>query len=591
MIPERGGTTGGGQADMDMSAGFSLSARWAQWMNLRAARAAAQADPARGFQMRPEPRTIGLFARGRQLVSGHFLMAGRLVEAPGVPLWDLATQDAAFVAEAQGFAWLDDLAALGDGAARGRAQDWTWDWIARFGRGRGPGWTPELTGRRLIRWINHALFLLNGRTPGQSAAYFAALAAQVEFLARRWPAAAPGLPRFEALTGLVYAGLALTGLHQHAGAAALALADECEAGVDAQGGIPSRSPEDLLQVLTFLTWAAQALTEAGRAVPPPVSAAIARIAPCLRTLRHADGSLARFHGGGRGAEGRLDAALAASGSKGPPGHGPAMGFLRLAAGRTTVIIDAADPPGGAAGRSAHASTLAFELTSGRRPVIVNCGSGRVFGGAWARAGRATVSHSTVAVEGYSSSRLGRGPGEALVERAHVVMARSALANGLGYTLAHDGWSRTHGLTHTRHIALSPDGRTLMGEDRLSATTPGERANLSAALARRGADLRYEARFHLHPDVAAALDLGGSAVSLVLKSGEVWIFRPTVPAGMALDASVHLERGRLRPRPAQQIALTGGIGAEGAVVGWTLAKAQDTPLAIRDLGPPEGPGPV
>lgn len=576
---------------MEMGRELGLSARWSQWMNLRAARAAARSEPAKGFLQRPEPRTIGLYARGRQLVSGHFLMAGRLVEAPGVPLWDLATQDAAFVAEAQGFTWLDDLAALGDLPARNKAQDWTWDWIARFGRGRGAGWTPELTGRRLIRWINHAVFLLNGRTPEQSAAFFAALAAQVEFLARRWPAAAPGLPRFETLTGLIYAGLALTGLNHHAGAAAQALADECEAGIDAQGGIPSRSPEDLLEVLTFLTWAAQALTDAGRAVPAPVSAAIARVAPCLRTLRHADGSLARFHGGGRGMEGRLDAALAASGIKGPPGHGPAMGFLRLAAGRTTVIIDAADPPGGAAGRSAHASTLAFELTSGRRPVIVNCGSGRAFGGAWARAGRATVSHSTVAVEGYSSSRLGKGPGEALVERAHVVMARPALPNGLGYTLAHDGWSRTHGLTHTRHIALSPDGRMLMGEDRLSATTPEERATLAAALRRRGAPLRFEARFHLHPDVAASVDLGGTAVTLVLKSGEVWLFRPADPAMMALEASVHLERGRLRPRPAQQIVLSGPIGPEGAVAGWTLAKAQDTPLAIRDLGREESSGPV
>jgi uncharacterized heparinase superfamily protein len=591
MIPERGGRTGGGQAGMDMSAGFTLSTRWAQWQNRRAARAAARADPARGFLMRPEPRTIGLHARGRQLVSGHFLMAGRLVEAPGVPLWDMATRDAAFVAEAQGCAWLDDLAALGDLPARRKAQDWTWDWIARYGRGRGAGWTPELTGRRLIRWINHAVFLLNGRTPDQSAAFFATLAAQVDFLARRWPAAAPGLPRFEALTGLIYAGLALTGLNHHAGAAALALADECEAGVDAQGGIPSRSPEDLLEVLTFLTWAAQALTEAGRAVPPPVSAAIARMAPCLRTLRHADGSLARFHGGGRGAEGRLDAALAASGTRGPAGHGPAMGFLRLAAGRTTVIVDAADPPGAVAGRSAHASTLAFELTSGRRPVIVNCGSGLAFGGAWARAGRATVSHSTVAVEGYSSSRLGKGPGEALAERAHVVMARPALPNGLGYTLAHDGWSRTHGLTHSRHIALAADGRALMGEDRLGATTAAERAALAAALDRRGGPLRFEARFHLHPDVAAAVDLGGSAVSLVLKSGEVWLFRPADPAGMTLEASVHLEKGRLRPRPAQQIVLAGAFGADGAVVGWTLAKAQDTPLAIRDLGREDLPGPV
>ena len=168
--------------------------------------------PAQGFVSQPEPRTIGMYARGRQLVAGNFLFSGHLVEAPDLTIWDIAIPDPAFEAEVQGFAWLDDLAAVGDGAARRRAQDWTWGWIARFGRGQGPGWTPDLTGRRVIRWINHALLLLNGRDRTATAAYYRALSRQTVFLARRWHTAAPGLPRFEALTGLIYAGLALTGM-------------------------------------------------------------------------------------------------------------------------------------------------------------------------------------------------------------------------------------------------------------------------------------------------------------------------------------------------------------------------------------------
>ena len=37
--------------------------------------------PAKGFVSQPEPRTIGLFARGRQLIAGNVLLAGFLVEA------------------------------------------------------------------------------------------------------------------------------------------------------------------------------------------------------------------------------------------------------------------------------------------------------------------------------------------------------------------------------------------------------------------------------------------------------------------------------------------------------------------------------
>jgi uncharacterized heparinase superfamily protein len=571
-----------------------LAGTFAAWAERRAnrsaARAAARVPAATGFRSQPEPRTIGMHARGRQLVSGHFLMAGRLVSAPGRSLWDIAMPDPAFQAEAQGFVWLDDLAALGDATARTRAQDWTWDWITRFGRGEGPGWVPDLTGRRLIRMINHAIFLLNGRSHDQSRAFFAALSAQVAFLDRRWLAAIPGLPRFEALTGLIYASLALTGTEARVGAAVAALAEECDAVVDAQGGVPGRNPEDLLEVLTLLVWAAQALTEAGRVLPAAHGNAIARIAPCLRTLRHADGSLARFHGGGRGGEGRLDAALAASGIKGLAGNGPAMGYLRLSGGRTSVLIDAADPPGGRAGTAAHASTLAFEMTSGRRPVIVSCGSGAAFGGDWRRAGRATASHSTLSLEGYSSSRFGRGLGDALAERAHVLMARPVQDGaGQGVILAHDGWSRTHGLTHTRQLVLSGDGRRLSGIDSLGPTTPDERAALSAMLERRGGEvLRFALRFHLHPDADVSLDMGGTAVSVALKSGEVWVFRPEDARGLTLEASVFLERGRLNPRPARQIVLHGETDGTGAVIGWTLAKAQDTPLAIRDLERDDAP---
>lgn len=566
-----------GDASHHLGRAERLFNRWAAW------RAASARGGARGFQSQPEPRSIGLQARGRQMVAGNIRLAGHLVEAPGTPLWDIAAPDPAWTAEAQGMAWLDDLAALGDGPARSRAQDWVFDWIARYGAGRGPGWTPDLTGRRVIRWIHHAVMLLNGRSGADGEAFFAALSAQVRYLSRRWTAAAPGLPRFEALTGLVYAGLALTGMEDQAETGIAALARDCATGIDAQGGIPTRNPEELLEVFTLLIWAAQALAEAGRPVPAPHADAIARIAPCLRALRHADGSLARFHGGGRGLEGRLDHALAASGVRPAVHAGPAMGYLRLQGGRTSIIVDAADPPGGKAGGNGHASTLAFELTSGRRPMIVSCGSGTAFGAEWRQAGRATVSHSTLALTGWSSSRLGPSGDGPFISRAHVVLAQTGTGpDGTVLVAAHDGWSRSHGLTHRREMLLSPDGRRLDGQDHLAPSTQEEQALLAEILHRGAALPRFELRFHLHPEVEASVDMGGTAVSLVLRSGEIWVFRPEAGLMPRLEASAYLEKGRLKPRATKQIVLSATAGASGAVIGWTLAKAQDTPLAIRDL---------
>ncbi len=567
-----------------MTGQAGLSARRTQALHRLHARWAGLARPATGFMSQPEPRSIGHYARGRQLVAGNFLFSGHLIEAPGLLIWDIAIPDPAFEDEVQGFAWLDDLAAVGDAAARRKAQDWTWGWIARFGRGTGPGWTPDLTGRRIIRWINHALFLLNGMDRTATEAYYRALSRQTVFLSRRWHTAAPGLPRFEALTGLIYAGLALTGMERYVARARAALARECATEIDDEGGIPTRNPEELLEVFTLLIWAAQALAETGRRPGAAHLAAIERVAPTLRALRHADGGLARFHGGGRGLEGRLDQALAGSGVKPAALTGLAMGFARLSGGRTSVIADAAPPPDGQASLSAHASTLAFELTSGRRAVIVSCGSGAPFGPDWRRAGRATASHSTLEIEGFSSSRLGGGGDEQLTDRAWVPLAQMVTdPSAARLAMSHEGWIETHGLTHTRHLVLAHDGRHLSGGDILEAITPEDRHQFERVMNRtRFQGVQFMIRFHLHPDVDAAIDLGGAAVSLVLKSGELWIFRHSGGADLSLQPSVYLERGRLKPRPTKQIVLSAMLQHSEARIDWTLAKAQDTPLAIRDL---------
>ncbi|WP_068313117.1 heparinase II/III family protein [Aliiruegeria sabulilitoris] len=559
-------------------------------MNRLHARRAARTQPATGFVSRPEPRMIGVFSKGRQLAAGNFLFAGHLAEAPGASMWDLDMPSPRFEAELHGFRWLDDLAAVGDAKARAKAQEWTWEWIARYGRGAGPGWTPDLVGRRLIRWVSHALFLLQGRNPEQSRLFFGALAAQTTFLGRRWQVAAPGLPRFEALAGLIYASLSLTGQERFAAPAIKALSKECEARIDAEGGLPTRNPEELLEVFSLLIWAAQAMMDIGKRPEKSLENAVLRMAPTLRALRHADGALARFHGGSRGMEGRLDHALAASGIRPEPHEGLAMGFARLASGRSSVILDAALPPSGEASVNAHASTLAFELTSGRRPVIVNCGPGATFGETWRRAGRATPSHSTLCIDGFSSSRLGvvglgRGKrGEILHDLpTEVRVQQEASPEALHVLAGHDGYVATHGLTHVRELTLSRDGRTLEGVDTLGAMTETDQETFERHMTEAQLQgVPYSIRFHLHPDVDATLDMGGSAVSMALVSGEIWVLRYTGPADLALEPSVYLEPGRLKPRASKQIVLSGRVLDSASRIDWTLAKAQDTPQAIRDV---------
>ena len=578
-----------------MSKGSKWSLRATRAMHRVHARLVTRQTAATGFVSQPEPRTIGSYAKGRQLCAGNIMFAGHLVEAPKTSLWKIPVPDAAFAQDAHGFSWLDDLAAVGDLAAREAAQAWVWDWIGTYGRGKGPGWVPGLTGRRLIRWINHALFLLRGQEANASEQFYRSLTQQTKFLARRWHKTEPGLARFEALTGMIYAGLSLSGMEAHVNPAVKALARACTDQIDAEGGISTRNPEELLDIFTLITWAAVSLREAGIIPPQEHLDAIERIAPTLRTLRHADGSLARFHGGGRGVDGRLDQALSNSEVRHTAPDGLSMGFARLSGGRTSLVVDASVPPKDVSSHNAHASTLAFEMTSGRRPLIVNCGSGKVFGEDWRSAGRATQSHSVLSIDGYSSARFAaRGIKkrklELLVDSPkHVPVQVSEAPDGTRLQAGHDGYDSTHGLTHARTLELTFNGRGLAGEDMLLAMEDASKKRFEKRMDELSLQgVAFSIRFHLHPEVDAALDMGDTAVSIAQKSGELWVFRHDGVAELSLEPSVYLEKGRLQPRATKQIVLTGRAMDYATRIRWSLSKTQDTAVGVRDLVPDDEP---
>jgi uncharacterized heparinase superfamily protein len=252
-----------------------------------------------------------------------------------------------------------------------------------------------------------------------------------------------------------------------------------------------------------------------------------------------------------------------------------MGFCRLSAGRTTIILDATAPP---PGPLAQASTLAFELTSGRRPLIVSAGPGAAFGPDWHRASRATLSHSTLCLDGHSSARLPPGSDLFSATPARVICEQTPLSQGLRVETAHDGWVRSHGLTHARTLELSRDGRSLVGEDMLLALTETDRAAFDRATGGRG--LGFTLRFHLHPQVTVIPE--GQALALVLRSGEVWLFDHDGSARHDIEPSVCFDTTRLRPQPAQQVVLSATAMSYSYRIRWTLAKAGNTPQGLRDL---------
>ena len=547
-------------------------------------RRALWSKPTIGLVNAPEPCTIGQFEIGQQLVSGKFLITGGVMDFGKGSIWSIAPPSDLVGAELHGFGWLDDLAALGDKHAKAKAQAWIISWIAGFGMGEGPGWSANLTGRRLIRWINNSSFLFNNLSKSQKDRICHSMALQVLLLAKSWRQAQPGWARFEALCGLVCASQSLAGMGFLLAPSLRALVQECQTYIDMEGGINSRNPEELLVIFSSLTWVKRTLDITKMLIPEVLTATISRIAPVLRSLRHGDGTLVRFHGGGQGSEHVLDQALAISEVRPSVPLDEAMGFARLNAGSTSLVVDAVAPPTCLGRFSAHASTGAFEMSVGRNRLILNCGSGASFGEDWHLAGRGTPSHTSLSINGLSSASFvptKTGEQSPLVAGPQrVIMKKTRAVDGVRLQINHNGYQISHGLIHARTLDLPLDSKGLVGQDELYTVDASDVQRFQVMCANSLEPQQYAIRFHLHPDVMPRLDIDGTAVLLTLVNEDVWVFRHDGSCLLLLEKSVYFEGGRLHPRPTAQIVLSGKIKEITTRVRWSLAKASEKPQKAR-----------
>ncbi|MEL6477891.1 MAG: heparinase II/III family protein [Pseudomonadota bacterium] len=534
-----------------------------------ARRACWGAEP-RALVWQPAPPAAGDAAAARRLAQGVLLFGGEMRILPaGTSPWTLDCSSPAWAEALHGHGWLDDLAASQHAPTRKALIGWVHDWIATFGQGTGPGWRPDLAARRLIRWIAHATDLLNGADRETSQAFFRTLSAHARFLDRRWRHTRPGTERIEALAGQIYARLSLEA-GMPAETAIQQFGQAAETAVDADGGLSSRNPEDVLRLVELLGWSAGIVEAAGKACDPGHLAALSRLLPTLSALTHADGRLARFHGGRAGAVGAVARAVEAAPVAAAPGlpgsRGEAMGFLRLTGGDATLIVDAAPPPDPGA-HMPHASPLAIEFTHGRHPIIVSAGPGRAFGLETAREGAQMASQSCLALE----TGL-HGP----ADLSSPVSARlTEEANGTWALGESHAFHALCGLRHERRLNLSADGLGLSGEDTLIAGNAEDRAKLSAGAPPDLGPRRFAALFLMHPDLDVAPALNGRAALIVLPDGAKWMLR-TDSKSVAIRPASYFESGRTHPRATKQVVVSGEILEYWARVTWSLDRLAAPP---------------
>ncbi|HEY0269806.1 MAG TPA: heparinase II/III family protein [Sphingomonas sp.] len=511
----------------------------------------------------PRDPVDGDAAAGARLMQGY-LTFGR--ESVDVETLDFAEmRPGGLTDHAQSFAWLRDLAAAGPRERGAPVAEYLMRrWLERHAETVDDlAWRPDLWGRRILAWLAHAPLILSSGDLVYRSAVLNTMARGARHLDRAAEKAPLGLPRVAAWAGVIAAGLLIPGGEPRVLRGEQGIARAIAQAVHPDGGIVSRAPVDLVELVELLAALVAVYDQRREAPPASVAGALARAVPALLGVTMGDGGLSSWQGGGPLEAERVARAVTASGIRTRPlRQSREWGFQRLSGAATVVIADCAPPPVSRLARGGCASTLAFEMADGPHRLIVNCGGDRPWNALprqISEALRTTAAHSTLVLADSNSTAihadhaLGKGVTEVELDRQEQEQASRIEAS-------HDGYVKRFGLLHRRKLALASDGRELLGEDILLPQG-----------ARRGAQtVGLALRFHLAPGVEPNATADAQGALLRIDGGPLWQFRCR-GGTLAIEESIWID-GSGRPVSTTQIVVSGEAPAGGTSISWVIKRA-------------------
>jgi uncharacterized heparinase superfamily protein len=430
--------------------------------------------------------------------------------------------------------WVYHLHYFDDLNARGSASRKAWHvallerWVNENPPGLGDGWEPYPVSRRIVSWVKWAA----SGSP-LSAKCHASLAVQARWLMRRLEYHLLGNHLLTNAKALLHAGLYFDGpeADRWRRAGLEILGRELGQQILADGAHFELSPmyhaaalEDILDLVNLLR-------AHGQEPPSAWIDCVGRMLRWLRTMSHPDGRIAFFNDAAfdvaptlqeltEYAE-RLAVVPRAE-------HEPRLvllepsGYARAVVGPACLICDCAAVGPDHLPAHAHADTLSFELSLGKRRILVNSGTSQYGVDAERQRQRGTAAHNTVVVDDRDSSEVWAG---FRVARRARVRSRTAASSGRAATIeaTHDGYRRLAGRNdHTRRWIL--DEQSLVIEDRVT-----------------GPFATAEARLHLHPDVEV-LEATNSGPTLAWADGRATVAFEGSSGVAVLDSTWHPQFG-------------------------------------------------
>ena len=503
---------------------------------------------------------------GREILQGTYTAAGQQVPVDN-NVWQGKFNHPGMAGHLHGYTWLEDLLSLQSGPAIRLAQAIVGNWLETCGRGRGQGWKPDLTARRMIWWIRCYPLLGLDASRDFRIGIRASISRQAAAL-RLWRALVPsGRVRVEVESALMLAAAFLDRRDRISAQAQAIYCSQVEAWLDQIEASSAANPQDHLRMAFLLSLVRQACKRIGCEFSGHLEVLVTRLINLLSALRMSDMELCRLQQGGMTPAGLLAGTISDLDGSLQRSSGKSMkGIVAIDADDLRIVLDVSGPPEGTIGTIGSGS-LSIEVSWAGVPVFTNAGPGRAFGQDISNWATSAEAYSSVVVSGQEMDNRGfwsgerpTGPARTQVRGGHVHADHGDYRFGSYASARNRRILGSRGYTLTRELWATADGLTLFGVDTVSVDEDG-----------KGDPLYFRLQFALHPAVEV-IDAGSMQhILLELPNGETWHFGVTGDLGITVADSASFDDLQHQVWKTSRLIIDGRLSDGESSCNWQLSR--------------------
>ncbi len=454
-------------------------------------------------EFRPSDRETVL-----EMMNGRYLLASKLVDTGGVSPFGVAAGHQAWHEELQGFSWLRHFQDARDVGERRFARTLVLDWIGRNSDYNAANWGLALTSERVMNWLRHYSLLIEGASGDQLKTIARSISVQVQSVHLRTPFALDPINELMGFVLPVAVALSDGSTLSEIGELTEELCLVLKEHFDDSGLHLSRNPATQLYLLCEMVSLRLTLSQRSGELARELGVLVDAMHLALDCVTLSTGAAAYFNGCGQ-LPAELMFAVQTQGSQRRTKNSLVSGYGLIQEGDSTVILDAGNVPPARFAANAHAGALAFEFSYGPELVVGSCGPAPDELSASRNLFRHSAAHSAPTINDLSSARIG---GRSVLYSLGSLPVIEVGDTEPVITARTGGFRSRFGVDIERRVSLMSNGRTLVGQDRLSA--PGPARKFTANLIQR---------FHLAPGAEVNRSPDEEIIRIRLQSGAVWTF--------------------------------------------------------------------